>query len=126
LQNLSRHGLDPDRRSRRIRVLGVPGLRRRGSALPVRAARVSPEEAEVTDTPAQDNVSPVAADKLEGAKEIADYLGPQWDARRVRQARERKWSIPIRRRDGVGLYAFKSELDAWLKAADTLVERKRA
>jgi hypothetical protein len=75
----------------------------------------------MTDT--QDNTAPIASDLIEGAAAIAAYLGGKWDARRVRQARDRGWSTPIRRRE-MGLYALKSELDAWLKADDTLPERK--
>lgn len=62
-----------------------------------------------------------ASDLLHGAEAIATYLG--WTPRRVFQAREQGWSVPIRRRE-MGLYAFKSELDAWLKAEDTLPKRK--
>lgn len=69
----------------------------------------------------QDNTPAVAADLLQGAKAVADYLG--WKERRVYQAREQGWSVPIRRRE-MGLYAFKSELDAWLKDGSTLPERK--
>lgn len=73
-------------------------------------------------TDVQDNAPPVAEDKIEGADAIAAYL--RWKPRRVYQAREQGWCAPIRRRRGMGLYAFKSELDAWLKAEDTLAPRK--
>ncbi|WP_312139250.1 hypothetical protein [Brevundimonas sp.] len=57
-------------------------------------------------------------DLLNGCEAIAKYLGqkPRW----VYQARESKWSCPIRKREGIGLYAFKSELDAWLRDETTL------
>lgn len=36
--------------------------------------------------------------------------------------RERATGCPIRKREGLGIYAFKSELLAWLKAPETLAE----
>ena len=63
----------------------------------------------------------LAADMLEGATSIAAFLG--WKDRKVYQAREQGWSTPIRKRDGVGLYAFKSELVAWLRDDVTLPSR---
>lgn len=57
-------------------------------------------------------------DRLDGAAAIAQHLG--WTERKVYQARERGWSVPIRKRDGMGLYAFRSELDAWMKDPATL------
>jgi hypothetical protein len=61
----------------------------------------------------------VAGDYLEGADAIARFLGPSWTDRRVYHAREVK-ALPIRRKPGIGLYAFKSELEAALKAPETL------
>ncbi|WP_312126512.1 hypothetical protein [Brevundimonas sp.] len=57
-------------------------------------------------------------DRLDGAEAIATYLGkkPRW----VYQAREQKWPVPIRKREGMGIYAFKSELDSWLQGDDAL------
>lgn len=72
---------------------------------------------------AQDNTPPIAADLIEGAAEIAAYLG--WKPRRVYQLREQARGAPVRRRDGVGLYAFKSELDAWLKDGSTLPQPRK-
>jgi hypothetical protein len=63
----------------------------------------------------------VSDDKLEGATSIATFLG--WKERKVYQAREQGWTVPIRKRDGVGLYAFKSELEAWLRDDTTLPVR---
>lgn len=63
-------------------------------------------------------------DLIDGAEAIAVYLG--WPKRKVYSAREKGWSVPIRKRDGVGIYAFKSELDAWLRAPETLTPRARA
>ena len=61
-------------------------------------------------------------DRLDGAEAIAAYLSrkPRW----VYQAREDGWSVPIRKRDGLGIYAFKSELDAWMRAPETLPVKK--
>jgi hypothetical protein len=61
----------------------------------------------------------LATDYLEGADEIAAFLGPQWNMRKVYRARE-LGALPIRRKQGLGLYAFRSELLAALKAPDTL------
>lgn len=60
----------------------------------------------------------MADDRLDGAEAIAAHLG--WKPRKVYQAREEGWTIPIRKREGVGVYAFKSELDAWFHAPETL------
>lgn len=70
----------------------------------------------------QDNVpaGDVASDYLEGVDEIATFLGPKWTERKVYYARELK-TLPIRRKNGIGLYAFKSELLAALKSPETLV-----
>lgn len=57
---------------------------------------------------------------LEGVDAIANYLG--WNARKVRYARE-TGALPIRVKNGVGLYAFKSEILAALKTPDTLVAK---
>lgn len=64
----------------------------------------------------------MADDRLDGAAAIAAYLGrkPLW----VYQAREYGWGVPIRKREGLGVYAFKSEPDAWLRAPETLQEKK--
>jgi hypothetical protein len=59
-----------------------------------------------------------AEDRLDGAGAIATYLG--WNKKKVYNAWELRWSVPIRKRDGLGLYAFKTELDAWMKAPETL------
>ena len=56
--------------------------------------------------------------RIEGAGAIAAHLGKT--ERWVYQARERGWSVPIRKRDGIGIYAFAEELDAWLLDPDTL------
>ena len=65
-----------------------------------------------------------AHDRLEGADAIAAYLEvkPRW----VYQAREAGWDVPIRKRPGLGLYAFKSELDAWMRAPETMPAKKSA
>jgi hypothetical protein len=65
-----------------------------------------------------------ADDRLDGAAAVAAYLG--WTERKVYKAREAGWSTPIRKQDGIGIYAFKSELDAWLKAPETLPQKSRA
>lgn len=57
--------------------------------------------------------------RLDGAEAIAAYLGKS--ARWVYQARERRWQVPIRKADGLGLYAFVDELDAWQRDPATLV-----
>lgn len=69
----------------------------------------------------------LAQDLLEGVEAIADFLGrPKWNARRVYRAREEGWSIPIRKRDGLGIYALRSELTAWLRDDASLAPRKVA
>lgn len=62
--------------------------------------------------------------RLDGAAAIAEYLGrpERW----VYHAREKGWSCPIRKRDGVGLYAFTDELDAWWEAPETLANGSQA
>jgi len=57
---------------------------------------------------------------MEGVETIAEFLG--WSARKVRYARE-TGALPIRVKNGVGLYAFKSEILAALKTPDTLAPR---
>ncbi len=59
--------------------------------------------------------------RLDGVKAIGDYIGKP--ERWVYQARERGWSVPIRKRDGLGYYAFPDELDAWLNDPETLPHR---
>jgi len=61
-------------------------------------------------------------DRLDGAEAIAAYLSrkPRW----VYQAREEGWTVPIRKREGLGIYAFKSELDAWMRDPETLPTKK--
>jgi hypothetical protein len=58
------------------------------------------------------------ADRLDGAAAIARYVGKK--ERWVYMAREQGWSVPIRKREGFGLYAFKSELDAYLRGDESL------
>jgi hypothetical protein len=53
-------------------------------------------------------------DLLQGAEEIAAFLG--WDARRVYNAHQRK-QLPIRSKPGMRLYAFKSEIELFLRTA---------
>jgi hypothetical protein len=65
---------------------------------------------------------PVAADLLEGAEQIAAYLGAKWNANRVYQAKHRK-TLPIRTMPGLGIYAFRSELRAALMVPETLPGR---
>lgn len=69
-------------------------------------------------------------DLLEGATAIAEFLNDEglgrWDSRRVYSAREKGWTIPIRRREGIGIYAFKSELKDWFKADETLPRARHA
>lgn len=65
------------------------------------------------------STAPVSDDYLEGVDQIAAFLGPYWTNRKVYHAREVN-SLPIRRKAGIGLYAFKSELEAALKAPETL------
>jgi hypothetical protein len=62
----------------------------------------------------------VANDYIEGAEQIADFLGKEnWSERKVRHARD-VGTLPIRKKKGIGLYAFKSELLAALRGADSL------
>lgn len=66
---------------------------------------------------------PLAEDRLDGADAIAAFL--KWPVRKVYQARERGWSTPIRKADGMGIYAFKSELVAWQTGDETLAPSAR-
>jgi len=66
----------------------------------------------------------LANDRLDGADAIATYLGKK--VRWVYQAREEGWDVPIRKRLGLGVYAFRSELDAWMHAPETLPQAKEA
>lgn len=59
--------------------------------------------------------------RLDGVQAIADHLGKP--TRWVYQARERGWSVPIRKREGLGYYAFAEELDAWLLDPTTLPQK---
>lgn len=79
--------------------------------------------ARLTPAPAANNAVPpdIADDFLEGAQEIADFLGPKWSERKVRHAREVQ-ALPIRKKEGIGLYAFKSELLTALKSPETLTD----
>jgi hypothetical protein len=61
----------------------------------------------------------IGDDYLEGAAAIAAFLGPAWTERKVYHARE-VHALPIRRKVGIGLYAFRSELLEALKAPETL------
>ncbi|MBB4799712.1 hypothetical protein HNP32_003472 [Brevundimonas bullata] len=72
---------------------------------------------------AANDSTPTRRVRLEGAADIASYLGrpERW----VYHAREKGWSCPIRKRDGIGLYAFPDELDAWLEADETLAPNVR-
>jgi hypothetical protein len=65
-------------------------------------------------------------DYLEGAEAIAAHLS--WpDPNRVYQMRHKRGSTcPIRKLPGVGIYAFKSELDAWRRDPSTLPGQARA
>lgn len=63
----------------------------------------------------------LAADKLEGVEEIARFLGEGWTAQRVYNAR-RSSALPIRKKPGVGIYAFRSEIEAALRAPETLAD----
>lgn len=73
----------------------------------------------MTPTTETTTAGAIAGDYLEGAGAIARFLGPPWTERKVFYAREVK-ALPIRRRPGIGLYAFKSELLAALKDPETL------
>jgi len=71
--------------------------------------------------------SDAAAVYLEGAAEISAFLTRElgtehWTERRVRHARV-IGALPIRQRDGIGLYAFGSELLDALRDPDTLPQQ---
>lgn len=58
----------------------------------------------------------IADDLLEGVDAIAAELG--WPTDKVYRARQKGWGIPIHKKQGLGLYAFRSELLAWLRTPD--------
>jgi len=72
-----------------------------------------------------DPTVPLSEDLLEGADAIAAYLGGSWTASRVRMAKHRG-TLPVRKRPGMGLYAFKSELRAFFAAPETLPQKVAA
>jgi len=64
----------------------------------------------------------VADEMVKGPEEIAKFLttlGASWTVRQVYHART-AGALPIRKLSGFGIYAFKSELVAALKAPKTL------
>lgn len=67
----------------------------------------------------------LADDMLEGAEAIAAFLGPTWTAGRVRTAKYRG-ELPLRSRPGMRIYAFKSELRAFLADPGALPEAFRS
>jgi hypothetical protein len=67
----------------------------------------------------------ISDDMLEGVDEIAAFLGHKWTPQRVYNAR-RNNSLPIRKRAGIGLYAFKTELSAALREPDSELTRRTA
>lgn len=73
-------------------------------------------------------IDTLTSDKIEGARAIADFLGYEGTEgeRKVRHLRARSTGCPIRKRVGIGIYAFKSELTAWLAAEETLPGRRPA
>lgn len=66
---------------------------------------------------------PLYDDLLQGAEAIARYLGSGWNASRVRVAKHRR-TLPIRYRRGMGLYAFKTELNSFLRAPESLATQR--
>lgn len=64
----------------------------------------------------------IAADLLQGADAIAEYLGGKWNSNKVYIAKSRR-TLPIRSMEGMGVYAFKSELRTALMAPETLNRR---
>ena len=78
-----------------------------------------------TDGEAIEVMSPserLGDDLLDGAEAIARELGwtngrGKWHTRRVYHLREKGCPV-IRRREGLGVYAFRSELLEWLKGND--------
>lgn len=65
---------------------------------------------------------PAITEFLGGATAIAEFLGSGWTARKVYHARE-SGALPIRRRRGLGIYAFKSELTTALRDPATLTHK---
>ena len=63
-------------------------------------------------------MSSLADDILYGAAAIGAFMG--LEHRQVTHLRESDSDCPIRKRPGLELYAFRSELEAWLKAPETL------
>ena len=59
-----------------------------------------------------------ADDLLYGVREIAGFLGIT--ERQVYRFRESRQPVPIRKQAVLGIYAFKSELTAWLTEPSTL------
>jgi hypothetical protein len=71
------------------------------------------------------NASPparIADDLLDSVEAIAAYVHrtPRW----VYSTREQNWGFPTHKRPGFGIYAFKSEIDAWLREDDTLTKEQ--
>jgi hypothetical protein len=77
------------------------------------------QEQNPSDTSDVSDALPFETDYLDGASEIAKFLGPAWTERKVYHARETN-ALPIRRKRGLGLYAFRSELVTALKDPVTL------
>ncbi len=71
---------------------------------------------------AMQNNTAGAGDRLDGAEAIAAFMG--WaSTRKVYSVRAAAGAnSPIRRRAGMGFYAFKSELVAWLHADEAKTE----
>lgn len=79
-----------------------------------------PEAEEIgNNQAATKNPSALSDDYVEGAQAIASFLGAGWNERRVYRARE-TGALPIRRKSGIGIYAFRSELTAALHDRATL------
>jgi hypothetical protein len=68
---------------------------------------------------AADSDPSISEDFLGGVNAIVTFLGHPWTVRRVRYARETR-ALPIRVKRGIGLFAFKTELLAALRAPDSL------
>ena len=64
----------------------------------------------------------IANDFLDGVEAITGYLGDGWNERRIRHART-TGALPIRKKQGIGVYAFKSELTAALRGTDSLPDQ---
>lgn len=69
--------------------------------------------------------SKFADDYLEGAGAIATFLGGVWDEKKVYHAR-RMAMLPIRKLRGSLVYAFKSEMEAAMRAPEALPGSKKA